>query len=155
MGHSTPLPPCERGCQSSGIAGTHRGHLPASAATSESLRLSEGQESLDQHRCGRFNRLCLRGNLGSCKEPCTQSQGTRSLCLSGPRWPQRELITVVFMLLPEVGVHLVLLQLPLINVQLAAPARDPSEGLTLVTESAGKRECWGAEVGFSLSFALY
>lgn len=43
----------------------------------------------------------------------------------GLRWPQRELITAVFMLLTEVGVHLVLLQLPLINVQLAAPARDP------------------------------
>lgn len=102
-GHSTPLPPCERGCQSSGIAGTGRGHLPASAATSESQALDGGQESLDQHRCGRFNRLCLR----------------------------------------EVGFHPVLLRLPLFNIHLAQPARDPSEGLTLLTESEGKRMVGG------------
>lgn len=133
MGHSTPLPPCKRGCQSSGITGTHRGHPPASAATSESLALSGGQESLDQHRCGRFNRLCLRGNLGLARSPVLRVKGLdHSASVSsfikqwgGLRWPQRELITAVFMLLTEVGVHLVLLQLPLINVQLAAPARDP------------------------------
>lgn len=58
------------------------------------------------------------------------------------------------MCLREVGFHLVLLRLPLFNIHLAEPARDPSEGLTLLTESEGKRMGWGV-MASSLSFALY